>query len=523
MQKDINHDNFALKELSPWQKTAFFAMIIGMFMAILDIQIVASSLPVIAAGLSASDTEMSLVQTSYLIAEVIIIPLTGFLAKLLSIRIAYFIAAVGFTFMSFLCSIAWNIESMVLFRSFQGLFGGIMIPTVFSTLYLIFPPSKRANITIVIGLVVTIAPTLGPTLGGYISEYTSWHFMFLINLLPGVFVASTVFLFANFDKPNLNLLKNFDIFGCIFMAVALACLQYVLEEGSSKGWFDDSHILFLAIISFLSLLLLLWRVFFYENPVINLQNFRNKNFSLGCFYSFILGAGLFGAIYLMPVFLFTIAGFDSLQIGITMIITGVAQFCSAPVVGNLMKKNVDLRIILSIGIGLFGFGCYINGFLTADSAFNEFIWPQIARGFALMFCMIPVNNIALGNLSKDKVQDASGLYNLTRNLGGAIGLALISTNLTSKTNMDTAYLSEQFDITSSVLLTRLEAYKYYLDAKVNDANAATLQILYNLVKKEAFIIAINDLFRLIGMLFIALTPLSIFADKVNLSDDNAGH
>ena len=222
----MNNDD--TQEVSSRTIIAFFAMVVGMFMAILDIQIVASSLSVIAAGLSASGDELSWIQTSYLIAEVIIIPITGFAARVLSTRISYFIAALGFTIMSVLCSMAWNIESMIVFRALQGFFGGAMIPTAFGIIFIIFPKRLQVRVGMIVGLVVTVAPTIGPTLGGYITEFSSWHFMFLLNVIPGVFVCVISYMYIDFDKPNYRLLKNFDFLGAILLAVSLGCFQYML-------------------------------------------------------------------------------------------------------------------------------------------------------------------------------------------------------------------------------------------------------------------------------------------------------
>ena len=292
-------------EIEPKQILAFFAMIVGMFMAILDIQIVASSLSVIAAGLSASSDELSWIQTSYLIAEVIIIPVTGFLARLLSTRILYFSAALGFTVMSVMCALAWNIESMIIFRALQGLFGGALIPTAFGAVFIIFPKEMRTKVSMIIGLVVTLAPTLGPTLGGYITEHISWHFMFLLNVIPGIFVCTTVFIYVDFDKPNPKLLSNFDLLGVALMVITLGCLQYVLEEGNKKDWLDDAYILMLSILVFIGFVGLIVRELTFSSPIIDLGAFRNKNFSFGCIYSFILGVGLYGAVYLLPLFFYS--------------------------------------------------------------------------------------------------------------------------------------------------------------------------------------------------------------------------
>jgi len=498
-------------EVSTKTILAFFAMVVGMFMAILDIQIVASSLSVIAAGLSASGDELSWIQTSYLIAEVIIIPITGFASRLLSTRVSYFIAALGFTVMSVFCSLAWNIESMIIFRALQGFFGGAMIPTAFGAVFIIFPKRMHLKVTMIIGLVVTVAPTIGPTLGGYITETISWHFMFLINIIPGIFVCIVVWSYVDFDKPNYKLLNNFDFVGIILMVVSLGTMQYVLEEGNKKGWFDDNHILFLSIIVVVSFVWLLIRELTCKNPIVDLEAFRNKNFTFGCVYSFILGVGLYGSVYLLPLFLFTIAGYNTLQIGVTMVVTGLFQFASAPLAAKMVGSGVDKRIILAIGFATFALGSYANSFLTAESAYWEMFIPQMVRGLALMFCFMPINDLALGNLPKHEVQNASGLYNLTRNLGGAIGLAIINSLIISKSQIYAQSMKESMSFSSPQVQERIEFFTQSLVGKVRDPETAAIQLLDNVVAREAFVIAINNVFVIIAILFcmgMALIPFS---------------
>ncbi len=490
---------------------AFSAMVIGMFMAILDIQIVASSLSVIGAGLSASGDELSWIQTSYLIAEVIIIPITGFASRLLSTRIFFFIAALGFTVMSLLCSLAWNIESMIIFRALQGLFGGAMIPTAFGAVFIIFPKKLHTKVGIIIGLTVTVAPTLGPTLGGYITEIISWHFMFLINIIPGIFVCAIVLLYVDFDKPNYKLLHNFDFLGTFLMVIALGGLQYVLEEGNKKQWFEDSHILILSIVVLLSFIGLIIRELSFSNPIINLYAFKNINFTFGCIYSFILGVGLYGSVYLLPLFMFRVAGYNTLQIGVAMIVTGAFQFISAPLAGKMFDSGIDKRFVLATGFGAFSLGCYLNSFLTAESAYWEFFIPQMVRGLSLMFCFMPINDLALGTMPKDEVQDASGLYNLTRNLGGAIGLALINSIIINKTKVFSQAIRDEISAHSSQSSYYVQYIKQGLSNQIKDPELAALQMFDNIINQEAFIIAINNVFIIIASMFflgMLLIPFS---------------
>lgn len=511
--------------ISKTQRIAFFAMVVGMFMAILDIQIVASSLSVIAAGLGASNDELSWIQTSYLIAEVIVIPMTGFLNRSFSTRYSFSIAAAGFTIMSALCAASWSINSMIIFRFLQGLFGGLMIPSVSGSIFTLFPPSERPKLTILIGLVVTLGPTLGPIIGGYVTEYLSWHFMFLMNVPFGIFVSSTVYLYGDFNKPDLSVLKNFDYLGVLLLALWLGPLQYVLEEGNKNGWFEDSLLLFLIILSSISLASLIYRELVISNPIVNLAVFKNKRFTIGCMFSFIVGIGMFGANYMIPLFLFSVKGFDTVQIGLTMMVTGAVQFMSAPVVGKLFGLGVDFRILLFIGFSMFGLSCYYSSNLTVDSNFWEFFFPQVIRGASMMMCFVPSNNIALGSVERSQVQNASGLFNLMRNLGGAIGLALISSMLINKSKIFSSYISENISSSNNQALSLISQYKQFLTGKVTNPELGAYMLLNKSVSQQGFILAINEIFIIVSLIFafgIALIP---FIGKIDNdpSADNSTH
>ncbi|MGO6906050.1 DHA2 family efflux MFS transporter permease subunit, partial [Rhizobium ruizarguesonis] len=292
----------------------FFAMVLGMFMSILDIQIVSASLAEIQAGLSAGTDEIGWVQTSYLIAEVIMIPLSGTLARIISTRYLFAISAAGFTMASALAATATNIDQMIVYRVIQGFIGGGMIPSVFAAAFTIFPPSKRSIVSPIIGLIATLAPTIGPTVGGYLSHAFSWHWLFLVNIVPGIIVTIVTWNFIDFDKPELSLFKKFDWWGLISMGVFLGALEYVLEEGNSSDWFNDSSITIAAVASGVAAIVFFYRAFTVDFPVVDLKAFANRNFSFGSVFSFVMGIGLYGLTYIYPVYLGRIRGYDSLMI-----------------------------------------------------------------------------------------------------------------------------------------------------------------------------------------------------------------
>ncbi|AIL12291.1 MFS transporter [Candidatus Paracaedimonas acanthamoebae] len=502
----------------------FIAMAFGMFMAILDIQIVSSSLSEIQAGISASADEISWVQTSYLIAEVIMIPLSGYLSHIFSTRLTFCLSCIGFTLMSLFCSFAWNIESMIFFRALQGFVGGAMIPTVFAASFTMFPARLRPTVGVIVGLVATLAPTLGPTLGGYLTQLFSWHWLFLINIVPGIIVTALVWFLVNIDKPNFSLLKRFDILGALLMATFLGSLEYILEEGPREGWFDDTTILVFTWLMGVACFSFFWRVLVYQDPIVDLKAFMDRNFSIGCFYSFTIGIGLYGTVYLIPLFLARIRGYNSLQIGELMMVAGLFQFAAAPIGGQLLKR-MDMRYILAFGIVLFFWSIHLSSALTHQASFDEYFWPQALRGMAIIFCFLPINNLALGTLPPERLKNASGLYNLMRNLGGAIGLALINTILIKRLDLHKARISDNLKMGK----VQLESFLYSLETKFEDLNIqdghrTALKKLAGLVEREAGVQAFNDCYNIMGWLFAASFVLIFLLRKPEQSfQDDMGH
>src|SRR5215467_13995932 len=307
----------AEERIAPRRLVAFLIMVFGMFMSILDIQVVSASLSDIQAGLSASSTEVSWVQTAYLIAEVIAIPLSGFLSRALGTRLLFAISAAGFTFASLMCGFTSSIEQMIVWRAIQGFLGAGMIPTVFASAYTIFPRSKFHIVAPIIGLVATLAPTVGPTVGGIITDAMSWHWLFFINVPAGIVITIGVLVLVDFDEPHFALLERFDWWGLIFMAGFLGALEYVLEEGPRNDWLGDSTVLACAWISGLSAIAFFARALMARDPIVDLGAFTDRNFALGSLFSFVLGIGLYGLTYLYPVYLAQIRGYNALMIGET--------------------------------------------------------------------------------------------------------------------------------------------------------------------------------------------------------------
>ncbi|MEZ5855993.1 MAG: DHA2 family efflux MFS transporter permease subunit [Hyphomicrobiaceae bacterium] len=487
---------------------AFLAMVLGMFMAILDIQVVSASLSEIQAGLSASADEISWVQTAYLIAEVVMIPLSGFLSRLVSTRVLFTVCAAGFTASSALCATATSIDQMIIYRALQGFIGGGMIPSVFAAAFTVFPPSKRAVVSPLIGLVATLAPTIGPTVGGYLSHAFSWHWLFLINIVPGIIVSTAVWNLVDFDKPDLKLFDRFDWTGLAAMAVFLGSLEYVLEEGPRYDWLDDPTIATLTATMVIGAAIFFWRALTAPEPIVNIRAFTNRNFAFGSAFSFIMGIGLYGLTYLYPVYLARIRGYDSLMIGETMFVTGLTMFAMAPVAGRL-SQVLDLRVMMVIGFAGFAAGTWLASGITTQWDFWELLLPQMLRGGSLMLCMVPINNLSLGTLPLDQVRNAAGLYNLTRNLGGAVGLAVINTILFDRTDLHVQRLQESVRWGRPVAEETLNGLTQAL-SRLPDPALAGLKQLSGLVHRQALVMAFADVFLVLTALFASLLVFAFF-------------
>ncbi|MFA5019149.1 MAG: DHA2 family efflux MFS transporter permease subunit, partial [Methylobacter sp.] len=455
------------------------------------------------------------VQTSYLIAEVIIIPLSGWLGRVFSTRYLYVISAGGFTLASLLCAFAWNLPSMIVFRCLQGFLGGAMIPMTFTVIFILFPPRLQPAMTIVLGLIVTMAPTIGPVLGGFLTETYNWQLLFLINIIPGIIVCMMVWKYLDIDQPDWALLQKIDFVGIALIAVFLGSMQFVLEEGVRKQWFEDHLIVALTIVAVVSgIVMLIWELK-NPHPIIDLYAFRNINFAVGCGYSFVLGVGLYTIIYLTPIYLSSVKGLNSLQIGYYLMVVGVFQLLSAFIAGPLEKK-MDLRWMLCLGFGLFALGSWMNGGLTAESGYWEFFWPQAIRGGALMLCFLPINTLALGLLPVEEIKNASGLYNLMRNLGGAIGLAVANTQMIYLTKAHYATLRDSVTATSYQAQQMLEGLTASMQQmNVPDPDLAALKQITGLALREAEVMTFNNLFQVIAVIFLASLAVAPFLKKVD--------
>jgi MFS transporter, DHA2 family, multidrug resistance protein len=487
----------------------FVVMCVGMFIALLDIQIVASSLQNIGGGLSAAQDEISWVQTAYLIAEIIVIPLSGWLTRVFSTRWLFTASAAGFTITSMLCGLAWNIDSMILFRALQGVLGASMIPTVFTSSFHYFQGPRRVYSAAVVGTIASVAPALGPVIGGWITDTLDWHWLFYVNLVPGVAITLLIPLLVDIDKPDLRLLKEADYPGILLMAVFLGTLEYVLEEGTRWNWFDDTSIETCAYISGVSGLLFVARSLTFERPVVDLRALKNRNFAIGCFLSFVTGIGIFSTIYLTPLFLGYIRGFSAWQTGVAIFSTGVASLAGVPVY-IFLAKRFDTRWLMMLGLASFGLAMWSYSFITHDWGADELLLPQVLRGLPQVFAVAPAVNLGLGSLPPERLKYASGLFNMMRNLGGAVGIAICGAILNARTNFHFVAIASHLTPANGPMQRLLDGItqRYAaLPRSIAAGHAAALKELWQLAYREASTLAYADAFRAIMVAFAIATVL----------------
>jgi MFS transporter, DHA2 family, multidrug resistance protein len=507
--------------MSSSQRTvAFVVMAMGMFMASLDIQIVTSSLREIQAGLSATPEEVSHVQTSYLIAEVIMIPLSGWLSRMLSTRWLFTLSAIGFTLASIACGSAWDLPSMVVFRALQGFLGGAMIPTVFAAGIAMFPGPAQTRVPAILGLVATLAPALGPTIGGYITETLSWRWLFFINVLPGLAIVFIVPRVVKIDKPDFTLLRRFDALAALLLAVFLGGLQFTLEEGPRRQWLEDPLLQLMAPASLLAGVAFIFRTLRHSEPLVDLRAFRQRNFVLGCALSFAVGVGLYGSIYLTPVFLSGVRGFGAQQIGTIVFIVGIANIVATPLTVMAMKR-VNFRVLLLAGFAAFMTSCLMFHQINATWGENQLLLPQILRGVATMVCIIPVTGLALGALPPQQLKGGSGIYNLMRNLGGAIGLAIINSQLFyDRLNLHRERLMDNLSAGVAVVQSRTELLTGLLSPTMTDddmVSRAVLSLTARIGLREALTMSISDVFTMMAVFFAVPMVLILLIDTAKIA------
>ena len=485
----------------------FAAMCLGMSMAVLDIQIVASSFTTIQASLKVSSDQLSWIQTGYLMAEVIAIPLTGWLTRAMSLRWMFAAATLGFTLASVACALCTALPPFIVLRVVQGFCGGMLIPGVFTSVFVMMPERHRIAATALAGTLAVIAPTIGPAIGGYLTEYYSWHWIFLINLIPGAVIVSLVIGFVRLGTPDASEFRRIDYLAIALAAIFLATLELVLKEAPKYDW-QGGFVFACITICLVTGSGAIWRSLFKPHAFVDLYRFRERTFTLGCALSFVLGLGLYGSVYLLALFLGIVREHSPWEIGTIMIVSGAAQLATAPVAAWLESKS-DPRILTAIGYSLFAAGLIANGFATPQTDYDGLFWPQLMRGASVLLCILPATRLALDTLTPSQVADGSALFNLMRNLGGAIGIALVDTILSQRTPMHGLALAKRLQAgdPAAARIVGLPM-QFFHGHDMGPVDETMRAIAEPLVRKAALVQSFNEAWIVIGVLF-ALSLLVI--------------
>jgi len=485
---------------------AVMSVMLGAFMAVLDIQITNASLKDIQGALSATLEEGSWISTSYLVAEIIMIPLTAWLVQLLSARRLAVWVSLGFLAASLLCSMAWSLESMIVFRAFQGFTGGALIPLAFTLTLIKLPEHHRAKGMAMFAMTATFAPSIGPTLGGWLTENWGWKYIFYINIPPGLIMIAGLMYGLEKKAAHWELLKSTDYTGILTLGVGLGCLQVFLEEGHRKDWLESNLIVTLGCIALLSLITFVIVQVSKPNPLINLGILRNRNFGLSSISSLGMGVGLYGSIYLLPLYLAQIQSYNALQIGEVIMWMGVPQLFLIPLVPKLMKF-VSPKWLCTLGFGLFGLASILSGSLNPDFAGPQFNQIQLVRALGQPLIMVTISLIATAYILPQDAGSASSLFNILRNLGGAIGIALLATLLDARTKTYFDYLRESIVPTNPQVAERMASMTDRFGSEM-----AALGKLSEITHQQALIMAYNDAFHFVGIA-LGVSMLAILLTK----------
>ncbi|MDE5443173.1 DHA2 family efflux MFS transporter permease subunit [Bradyrhizobium sp. CSA207] len=503
------------------------AAMIGAFMAILNIQITNASLLNIEGGIGTGVDNGSWISTSYLIGEIVVIPLTDYLSRVFSFRNIILAHATLFGAFSVACAFAHDLPTMIAMRALQGYFGGVLIPMAFTLVFTKLPKGQQPIGLAMFSLAVTFAPAIGPTIGGYLTENYGWQTIFFVNVIPTAVMVTTLYFTLERQPIQLSLLKEGDWFGIATMAIGLSALQTVLEEGNKDDWFGSPFIVKLAIISAISLSLFIANELIVEKPLLRLRLLTNRNFGLGTIAAVFLGFGLFGSIYLLPAYLGQVQHYNAEQIGNVLAWTGLPQLILIPLVPKLMQR-IDARYLAAFGLLLFAYSSFMNTTMSPDYSGDQFWIPNIVRAIGQALTLAPLSNVSLGSIAPQDAAAASGISNMMRNLGGAIGTAVLATIVTKREQFHSNIIGQSVDLGREEVRSRIAGLtNYFLNHGVADTAAAHQQAIIALgkvVKQQALVQGFSDTFMVLGVVLV-LAGLAILATSKSKAATNgaAGH
>jgi DHA2 family multidrug resistance protein len=491
---------------------------------IVDTSVVNVSLDHIRGSLSAGIDESTWTITSYLASSAIIIPMTGWLSRLFG-RKRYLLFSISlFTFSSFMCGSSWNLQSLVFFRALQGVGGGALQPLSQAILLETFPPDQHGMAMAVFGVGTTFGPIIGPLLGGWITDNWSWRWIFFINVPIGL-ISILMALFFIIDPPYMERTKmKIDYWGLFFLVIGIGCLQIVLDKGQREDWFSSGFITWMSYISISSLIMFIIVEFFAGNPIVNLRTFRNLSFSSGNVISFLFSFSLFSSIVLLPIYLQTLMGYTSFLAGLVLAPGGIATMIAMPIAGKLVTK-INPKAILAFGIATVAYSIHLMSQFNLQADFNTIVWPRVGMSVGFGFLFIPLATMTLSPIRKEEMGNATGIFNLLRNLGGSFGIAIVTTMLARRTQLHQVHLIEHltpFDRNFQLALHQISRILQGREFVPSLQNQGSLGLIYNQLLRHASMLSFNDAFYLLSIIIMLILPLVLLMKKGEAHDPGPG-
>ncbi|MBF2066793.1 MAG: multidrug efflux MFS transporter [Calothrix sp. C42_A2020_038] len=501
-----------------------FASILGAFMAALDIQITNASLQEIQLSLAVSSDEVSWISTSYLVAEIIVIPLSGWLSHVFTLRRYLLVNTALFIFFSVCCTWAWDLNSMILFRTLQGLAGGVLIPSAMTIVLISLPSAKQPIGLAAFGISIVLAPSIATILGGWLTENLSWHYNFYINLIPGALIFAGIWYGIYQQKPQYHLLQQCDWLGIASMIIGLGFLQVLLEEVTHQKNFSSQIIVRFSVVAIILVLFFAIELK-RKKPFINLRLLKERNFGLASIINFYIGFSLYGSIYILPLYLTQIQNYNVLQIGQILIWAGIPQLFTIPLIPKI-TRYIDARFLVAFGIALFSISTFMNARFTYQTGYDQLIWSQVVQGIGKPLIMAPLASIATVGLPPKNADSSSSIFNVMLNLGSLIGVTAMASLFTTREQFHLYQLDNSMslhNLETESRINQLTQYFYNRGFDLSTAQEQALKSINNIVHREASIMAFNDCFYVIGIGLLVSCIAVLFFKKVKITGTSIGY
>jgi len=506
----------AEKNINKWLIT--ITVMLPTVMEIIDTSVANVALPHMQGSLNAGTDEVTWVLTSYLVSNAVVLPMTGWLSRMFGRKRFLMTCIILFTLASLLCGAAPNLASLIFFRVVQGAAGGALIPISQAILMETFPPQQQGMAMAIFGIGAMFGPIVGPALGGWITDNLNWRWIFYINLPIGLIaiVMCSLFIFdPEYLRRKSREVLRIDYWGLFLLTTSMGALQVVLDKGQQEDWFNSSFILTFSVITVVSLLALIWVELTHPHPIVNLRLFKNISFSAGNLIMFVVGFCLYSSIMLIPLFLQTLVGYSATDAGLVMAPGGVATLLTMPFVGAMLGKRDGRKIVLT-GLLIGATAMFIMQGLSLEASYWSFVWPRIVLGIGLAMIFVPLTTVTLSAIPRQEMGNATGVFNLLRNIGGSVGIAIAATLLARFSQFYQTSLVPHISQYNPLFQMRFNTLKQALIAKgmqATQADQTAMGMLYGMVRKQAAALAYNRIFFIIGLAFLAIIPLLLLLKR----------